>query len=117
MTNWTISPPMLYGENSEATQLDAVVALQSLLHRIEDRVDGLFGLRLAHAGSGNDPIDQIDLDHLHLPVTDSYRRIFFETIFLPLETPIGNGNQAGFMDSTHGGGTGDDRPVQPHPGR
>jgi hypothetical protein len=47
----------LYGKHTKAAQLNPIVRLKSILHAIEDSVDGLLSLRFADARSLDDLID------------------------------------------------------------
>jgi len=50
-------------ENAKATQLDPVAAREGVLHRIEERLDCLFGFQLRNAGLVGKAIDDIEFDH------------------------------------------------------
>ena len=54
----------LYGEDSEATELDAVACHERLLHAFEDGVHGGFSLGTRQAGSLHNPLNEVLLDHL-----------------------------------------------------
>jgi hypothetical protein len=52
----------LNGEDTESSQLDSVSLGERLLHGLEDRVDGCFGLGPDEPGSFDDALDEILFD-------------------------------------------------------
>jgi len=50
-------------ENAKAPQLDPIAARKGVLHRIEERLDCLFGFQLRDAGLVGKAIDDIEFDH------------------------------------------------------
>src|SRR5262245_46789778 len=50
-------------EYSEASQLNAIVSLQSVFHTVEDGIDRLFRLGLADSRALDDLIHKIQFDH------------------------------------------------------
>ena len=52
-----------YRKDAKASQLNAIVGLQSVLHAVEDGIDRLFGFGLADARALDDLIDKIQFDH------------------------------------------------------
>ncbi len=54
----------LYGEDSEATEFDAVACDERLLHAFEDGVHGGFSLCTRQAGSLHNPLNEVLLNHL-----------------------------------------------------
>ena len=53
-------------EDAKASQLNPIVSLESVLHAIENRVDGLFRFRFADSRSLDDLIYEIEFDHWNL---------------------------------------------------
>jgi flavin reductase (DIM6/NTAB) family NADH-FMN oxidoreductase RutF len=58
----------LHIKNAEAPQFNAVSAFESLLHMLEDCLDGHFGLRLCDAGFIDHFVDDIEFDQARLRV-------------------------------------------------
>jgi hypothetical protein len=77
--------PRFYRKHAEASQLNAIVGLEGILHAIEDGIDCLLRFSLAHSGPLNDLIHKIEFDHWNL-------RISFINIFLPSGDTLGNVN-------------------------
>jgi hypothetical protein len=50
-------------ENAKAPQLDPIAAREGVLHRIEERLDCLFGFQLRDSGFVGKAIDDIEFDH------------------------------------------------------
>jgi len=59
----------LYREDTEASQFDAIVGLQSILHAAENGIDRLLGFGFADAGAFDDLIDKIQFDHWQPPAS------------------------------------------------
>ena len=54
-------------EDSEAAQLDALAAAESIFQGFKNRLDGLLGFGAADTCRGYDGIDDVQLDHACLP--------------------------------------------------
>jgi len=54
----------LDGEDAKATEFNAVSANEALLHAVEDGVDSGFGFDSRQAGSLNNPLNQVLLNHV-----------------------------------------------------
>jgi len=50
-------------ENAKTTQLNPIASRQCFLHRMKQRIDGLFGLQFRNAGLVGETIDNIQFDH------------------------------------------------------
>jgi len=59
----------LYGEDTEASQFDAIVGLQCIFHTAEYGIDRLFGFGFTDAGAFDDLIDKIQFDHWQPPAS------------------------------------------------
>src|SRR5688500_6182056 len=53
------SLPRLHHKDAKAAQLDSFTARQSFLHRVKERLDGLFGFHFWHAGFIGHAIDDV----------------------------------------------------------
>jgi len=53
-------------EHTEAAQLNSIAFAESLLHGIENGLDGLLGLGSAHAGLVHNGIHNVQLNHANL---------------------------------------------------
>jgi hypothetical protein len=58
----------LYIEDAEAAKFNALTSAQRVLHRLEDRLDGLFGFASRDISLLDDGINYVELDHKGLPL-------------------------------------------------
>jgi hypothetical protein len=76
----------LDGKYAKASQFNPIVGLKRIFHLIEDCIDSLLRLRLAHSRPLYDLVHKIEFDHWDLRIS------FINNLLLTSGDMIGNGN-------------------------